>query len=160
MDWLGRVVKTVVGMLAVLAVMGVDLCEVSAMAPASAPAEVLAVSAGEGGANDPTTVAPKSDDAADESDKEVKKVETNILPADTDIEGLLRIVVSVLVYGLGAAAILGIVVAGLQYLTARDNEAQVAAAKKRLLNVVIGLVAWAVMFFVLDWLIPGGINLG
>ncbi len=159
MYWLGRVVKTVVGVLAVLAVMGVDLREVSAMAPASASAEILAVSAGEGGANDPTTVAPKSD-TADESDKEVKKIETNILPADTDIEGLLRIVVSVLVYGLGAAAILGIVVAGLQYLTARDNEAQVAAAKKRLFNVVIGLVAWAVMFFILDWLIPGGINLG
>lgn len=159
MYWLGRVVKTVVGVLAVMAVMGVDLREVSAMAPVSASAEILAVAPGEGGANDPTTVAPKSD-AADESDKEVKKVETNILPADTDIEGLLRIVVSVLVYGLGAAAILGIVVAGLQYLTARDNEAQVAAAKKRLLNVVIGLVAWAVMFFILDWLIPGGINLG
>ena len=27
-------------------------------------------------------------------------------------------------------------------------------------NVVIGLIAWAVMFVVLNWLIPGGLNLG
>ncbi len=50
---------------------------------------------------------------------------------------------------------IGVVIAGIQYLTARDNEAQVAAAKKRLVEVVIGLVAWAAMFVVLRLLIPG-----
>lgn len=81
-------------------------------------------------------------------------VDTNILP-DTDIEGLLKILLNVLVYGLGAAAVLGVLICGVQYMTARDNEQQVATAKKRLYEVVIGLVAWAVMFTVLQWLVPG-----
>ena len=36
------------------------------------------------------------------------------------------------------AATIGVVVAGIQYLTARDNEQQVVAAKRRLFNVVPG----------------------
>lgn len=85
-------------------------------------------------------------------------VETSILPDNMDIEKLLLLVLKILVYGLGAAATIGVVVAGIMYLTARDSEAQVAAAKKRLLDVVIGLVAWALMWTVLNWLIPGSLN--
>lgn len=81
-------------------------------------------------------------------------VETNILP-DNGIEGLLLLIVKILLYGLGAAAVVGVVVAGIMYLTARDNEAQVAKAKTRLVEVVIGLVAWAMLWTVLNWLIPG-----
>lgn len=81
-------------------------------------------------------------------------VETNILQ-DNGIEGLLLLVVKILLYGLGAAAVIGVVVAGIMYLTARDSEAQVAKAKTRLVEVVIGLVAWAMLWTVLNWLIPG-----
>lgn len=86
-------------------------------------------------------------------------VETSILPDDMCIAGLLLLILKILVYGLGAAATVGVVVAGIQYMTARDNESQVAAAKTRLLNIVIGLVAWAVMWAVMNWLIPGGMSL-
>lgn len=79
---------------------------------------------------------------------------TSILP-DNGINGLLDLVMKILSYGLGAAAVIGVVVAGIMYLTARDNESQVAAAKQRLLNTVIGLVAWVVLFSVVNWLIPG-----
>lgn len=85
-------------------------------------------------------------------------VETSILPENMDIEKLLLLILKILVYGLGAAATIGVVVAGILYLTARDSETQVAAAKKRLLDVVIGLVAWALMWTVLNWLIPGSLN--
>lgn len=85
-------------------------------------------------------------------------VETSVLPDTMDIEKLLLLILKILVYGLGAAATIGVVVAGIQYLTARDSETQVAAAKKRLLDVVIGLVAWALMWTVLNWLIPGSLN--
>lgn len=85
-------------------------------------------------------------------------VETSILPAGMDIGGLLSLILKILVYGLGAAATIGVVIAGILYLTARDNEAQVTAAKKRLFDVVIGLVAWALMWTVLNWLIPGSLN--
>ncbi len=82
---------------------------------------------------------------------------TSILDKDLGIEGLLGLVVKILSYGLGAAAVIGVVVAGIMYLMARDNESQVAAAKQRLLNTVIGLIAWVVMFSVVSWLIPGGV---
>ncbi len=88
------------------------------------------------------------------------QVETNILSSDLDIDGLLKLILSILVYGLGAAAVVGVIWAGILYLTARDNEQQVARAKMRLFEVAIGVVAWAVMFSVLNWLIPNFTSLG
>ena len=171
MGWLEKTVGAVVtgGTMAVLMVMNLGQAEVSAL---DLPVCYFGVAAGEGGAIEgnarpmeetPVTKEPGGEGSSEGSDADedgIKKVETNILPGDMDIEGLLRIIVSILGYGLGVAAVLGIVIAGLQYLTARDSEAQVAEAKKRLYNVVIGLIAWAVMFVVLNWLIPGGLNLG
>lgn len=99
---------------------------------------------------------------------EVMAVKTNIIgggEVDTDggsgkeaIMHILKLVVSILIYGLGVAAVLGVVICGILYMTARDNETQVTMAKKRLFDVVIGLIAWAVMFAVLNWLLPGGVN--
>lgn len=86
------------------------------------------------------------------------EVSTSILPGDMCIKELLFLILKILVYGLGAAATVGVVIAGIQYMTARDNESQVAAAKQRLLNIVIGLIAWAVMWTVMNWLIPGGMS--
>lgn len=87
------------------------------------------------------------------------EVDTSILPGDMGINGILKLVLNILVYGLGAAAVLGVIIAGIQYMTARDDVAQVAKAKKRLIEIVIGLVAWALMFTVLNWLIPGGLTI-
>lgn len=87
------------------------------------------------------------------------KIDTNILPPEwASKEGVMKIlglILRVLVYGLGAAATLGVVIAGVMYLTARDDPQQAAKAKKRLIEIAIGLVAWAVLFTVLNWLIPG-----
>lgn len=85
-------------------------------------------------------------------------VETSVLPSDWGIDDILKLVLNIVVYGLGAAAVLGVVIAGILYMTARDNETQVATAKRRLYEIVIGLVAWAVMYAVLQWLLPGGLN--
>ena len=70
---------------------------------------------------------------------------------------ILAIVLNVLTIGVGILGTLGIVIAGIQYLTAGDNEQQVATAKKRIIEVVIGLAIYAVMYVALSWLIPGGI---
>lgn len=85
-------------------------------------------------------------------------VSTSILPGEMCIKELLFLILKILVYGLGAAATVGVVIAGIQYMTARDNESQVSASKQRLLNIVIGLVAWAVMWTVMNWLVPGGMT--
>lgn len=84
-------------------------------------------------------------------------IDTAVLPDNWDIEAILKIILNVLVYGMGAAAVFGVVVAGILYMTAGDDPAKVARAKKLLIEIVIGLVAWALMFTVLNWLIPGGI---
>ncbi len=87
---------------------------------------------------------------------------TSILPSEwggkDGIGSMLKFVVSVMMYGLGAIAIIGTTIAGILYLTARDNEQQVAKAKMRLFEIAIGLLAWAVLFTLLNWLVPGGIT--
>ncbi len=70
---------------------------------------------------------------------------------------ILNIVLEVLTYGIGIAGTLGIVISGVQYLTARDNEAQMTKAKSRLINIAIGLALYAVMWGFLQWLLPGGV---
>ena len=59
-------------------------------------------------------------------------------------------------YGVGVLGTLGIVISGIQYATAGDNEGQTIKAKGRILNVVIGLLLWAAMYAILQFLIPGG----
>lgn len=70
---------------------------------------------------------------------------------------LLGLVVKILTFGVGSLAVFGLVFSGLQYASARDNEAQVKKAKDRIMNIVIGLVIYAVMYAVVSWLIPGGL---
>ena len=90
---------------------------------------------------------------------EVMAVKTNIFgDVGTDggegIKRLLGLALRIFLYGIGVVAVIGVVVAGIMYLTARDNEQQVVKAKTRLIEVVIGLIVWAMLFVVLQWLIP------
>ena len=93
-------------------------------------------------------------------------VETSILGENGCAEGtddgsaifsVLNIVLQVLTYGVGIAGTFAIVIVGIQYMTAKDNAGQMAAAKTRLIAIVIGLAAYAVMWAFLQWLLPGGI---
>ena len=70
---------------------------------------------------------------------------------------ILLIVLNILTAGVGVLGVLGLVISGVTYLTARDNEQQVAKAKQRILQIVIGLAIFAVLYVGLQWLIPGGI---
>lgn len=76
------------------------------------------------------------------------------------IFNILNTILTILTYGVGIAGTLGIIISGIQYLTARDNEAQLTKAKSRLINIVIGLAAYAMMWTLLQWLIPGGLLSG
>ena len=73
------------------------------------------------------------------------------------VDFLLLLVVRILVGLIGTLGVIGIVISGIQYLTAGGNEAQVTKAKNRLMNVVIGLIAYGLITVFLNWLIPGGI---
>lgn len=69
---------------------------------------------------------------------------------------VLNIALTILTYGVGIAGTLGIVISGVMYLTARDNEQQMTKAKSRIINIVIGLAIYAVMWGFLQWILPGG----
>lgn len=94
---------------------------------------------------------------ADSSSKCPDGVETSILgnggcsngDIQEDILNPIVTIMSVLVWALG---IVGVVVVGIQYLTAGGNEEQTRKAKRRLLEIIIGLILYTVGFFVLQWL--------
>lgn len=77
---------------------------------------------------------------------------------NNDIMDVVKFVVGMLAGGVTFIGIVGIVICGVMYLTARDNEAQVAKAKKRLIDVIIGVVIWVLFAFgangILTLLVP------
>lgn len=70
---------------------------------------------------------------------------------------ILNVALQTLTYGVGILGVLGLVVVSIQYITAGGNEQQVAKAKERIVQIVIGLAIYAVMFTLLQWLLPGGV---
>ena len=109
-----------------------------------------------GSADGPTT---------DESADAVEERCTSILPAEwckddgDGIAGILNLVLNIMTMGMGVLATIGLVISGIQWLTARDKEDQIVKAKSRIFNIVIGIMVWGIMWLVLQWLLPGGINL-
>lgn len=99
------------------------------------------------------------------SDADVNSQCTSILPPDwctpngDGIVNIINLVLDIMTIGVGVLATIGITIAGIQWLTARDKEDQVVKAKSRIFNIVIGLVVWGIMWLVLSWLLPGGIIL-
>lgn len=91
------------------------------------------------------------------------KVKTNFFGNDQCIDGqdgifmVLNVLLSVLTWGIGIAGTLGIVISGIQYMTAKDDPVQMTKAKNRLIQIIIGLAIYAVMWAFLQWLLPGGV---
>ena len=88
-------------------------------------------------------------------------VETNIINCDENASGgifhLLSIIINILTMGVGVLAVLGITYAGIQYLTSSGDEQKIVQAKKRIYNVVLGLLAYGILWTGTQWLIPGGL---
>ena len=70
---------------------------------------------------------------------------------------VLNLVVEILSIGIGILGVIGIMVVGIQYLTAKGNEEQAKKAKRRIFEIILGLAAYAVLFAVIQWLLPGGL---
>lgn len=83
-------------------------------------------------------------------------------PASSDLKDnaifkLLKLILQIMTAGVGVAAVGGVVYAAVLYTSAGDAADQVKKAKTIITDVVIGLVAYALMFLLLQWLIPGGV---
>lgn len=70
---------------------------------------------------------------------------------------VLNVILQILTWGVGIAGTIGIVITGITYMTARDDVAQMTKAKNRLIQIIIGLAVYAVMWALLQWLLPGGV---
>lgn len=92
-------------------------------------------------------------------------VDTSIISCNTSgsgIEGtglwaLLLIGLNVLTGLVGVAAVAGIVYGAIMYTTAGGDQGKVEKAIEIIRNVVIGIVAYALMYVGLNFIIPGGV---
>lgn len=71
--------------------------------------------------------------------------------------GLLKLGVQIMTAGVAILAIIGIIYAAVLYTSAGPNQEQIKKAKDTIRNVVIGVVAFALMGALLQWLVPGGV---
>ena len=76
------------------------------------------------------------------------------------ITDILKMVVNILSIGVGILGVLGITITGIQYLTAGGSEEKTKKAKRRMFEIILGLVAYVLIYAFLQWLLPGfkGLN--
>ena len=72
-----------------------------------------------------------------------------------EIIDILGSVVDIMTIGIGILGLIGITVVGIQYLTAGGDEAKTKKAKRRLFEIVVGLVAYVVLYAALKFILPG-----
>lgn len=78
-------------------------------------------------------------------------------PKQSGILIMLNTALGILTGLVGVAAVGAFVYAGIMYSSAGGKSDKVAKAKTIMVNTVIGLVAFAIMGALLQWLIPGGL---
>lgn len=76
---------------------------------------------------------------------------------DSGLWGVLLMAVNILSAGVGVLALGGIVYGSILYTSAGGNPEQIKKAKGIFINVAVGVIAFAGMFALLNFLVPGGI---
>lgn len=76
---------------------------------------------------------------------------------DNGIWGLLLIIINILTAGVGIMAVGGVIYGSILYTSSGNSPDQVKKAKQTIINVVIGVVMFALMYSFLNFIIPGGI---
>lgn len=67
---------------------------------------------------------------------------------------ILDLIVDIMTVGIGILGVIGITIVGIQYLTAGGSEEKTRKAKRRMFEIVIGLVAYVLIYAALKWLLP------
>ncbi|MBR3321398.1 MAG: hypothetical protein IKG04_05720 [Exiguobacterium sp.] len=81
-------------------------------------------------------------------------VPTAILDGCATPTDILMLVVRIMTVGIGIIGAIGITVSGIQYITAGGNEEQTRKAKRRIFEIVIGFLAYVLLYAVLSFLVP------
>lgn len=106
--------------------------------------------------------------AADEAGNNGCGTDTTILKCDnvdvtkdgienTGVWSILLTALNILTAAVGVVALAGVVYGAILYTSAGGSQEQIKKAMDIFTNVVIGVIAYAVMFSALNFLIPGGI---
>ncbi len=69
----------------------------------------------------------------------------------------LKAILKLLSGAVGGVIVLMLVVAGIQYITSAGDPTAVKSAKNRIMNAIMALVLFLMMFAILNFIIPGGI---
>ncbi len=76
---------------------------------------------------------------------------------NSGVWGILLIVVNVMTAGVGVLALAGIVYGAVIYTSAGGSPEQIKKARTIFTNVVIGVLAFAGMYTLLQFIVPGGV---
>lgn len=76
---------------------------------------------------------------------------------NTGVWSILLTVINILTAGIGIAAVGGIIYGAILYTSAGGSQEQTKKAMGVITNVVIGVLAYALMYVALNFLVPGGI---
>lgn len=94
----------------------------------------------------------------DQDKSDIKKdCEDPNINKDCRIVDYLFVFINILSAVFAIVIIIVTIVAGIQYSASAGDSQAAAAAKKRITNVLIAMVAYASMYGFLQWIIPGGI---
>jgi len=89
------------------------------------------------------------------------KARTNLIACNGTgaeaLNGVLKIVISVLTVLVGIAAVGGLAWASILYAKATDNQASVSEARGLIQNIVIGLFLYVFLLAIVNFLVPGGL---
>ena len=69
---------------------------------------------------------------------------------------ILYLVIDILSIGVGIVAVVGITLSGITYMTAGGNPQKTTVAKRRIAEIVIGIVLYALLYTIVNFLLPGG----
>lgn len=103
-----------------------------------------------------TTASTSSSPGVYSGDCKVGQTE-NLDKSNCGIVGIIIDVTNILSAVVGIVVVLMVVVGGIQYSASRDNPQATAAAKARIRNAIMALVAYLFVYAFLQYLIPGGI---
>lgn len=76
---------------------------------------------------------------------------------DSAIWSILKLVINIMTAGVAVLAVGGLVWGAILYTSAGGSQEQIKKALDVIRNVVIGIIAFALMWAFLTWLIPGGV---
>ena len=88
-------------------------------------------------------------------------VDTNIIGCsgggDAGVWSIIILVVNIMTGLVGILAMIGIVLFGIQYSTSAGDVGRTTKARRRLIEIIIGLAVYFSLYALMQWLVPGGV---